>query len=377
MDTFSGLSPLVCRELAYRCYGDEDNMPEAMDALAESVSAGDFTPWLLTKNGEPFDYSFMRISQYGRAVEGEACPGFSELLDAFYSKKDRAESLRRKGRDLAHTVRTARNRTARKLDARRQELAKTAGREELRRNADLITANIYRMKKGDGTLVCEDFYTDGSPQTEIGLDPLKTPQQNAAALYREYNKLKTAESCLGNLIKENEKQLDYLNSVLDEIDRAESEKDLADIRRELNASGIIKKRRQGGKQEKFRPQGPLRFLSSDGFEILVGRSNAMNDELTVRTARRTDYWLHAQKIHGSHVLIRCSDEMPPERTIGEAAGLAVYYSQARAGGKAAVDYCMARFVKKPSGALPGFVVYTDYKTVVAEGNEALVEKLKA
>lgn len=377
MDTFSGLSPLVCRELAYRCYGAEDNMPEAMDALGESVSAGDFIPWLLTKNGEPFDYSFMRISQYGRTVEGETCPSFSELLDEFYAKKDKAESLRRKGRDLSHTVRTARDRTARKLDARRQELLKTAGREELRRKADLITANMYRMKKGDGTLLCEDFYADGSPETEIGLDPLKTPQQNAAALYREYNKLKTAESCLGELIGENEKQLYYLNSVLDEIERAESDKDLADIRRELNTAGVIKKQQRGGKQDKSKPQGPLRFVSSDGLEILVGRSNAMNDELTLRTARRTDYWLHTQKIHGSHVIIRCDGEMPPERTIGEAAGLAIYYSQARSSGKAAVDYCMARFVKKPSGALPGFVIYTDYKTVMAEGNEALAEKLKA
>lgn len=190
MDTFSGLSPLVCRELVYRCYGAEDNMPEAMDALQESVAAGDFTPWLLTKNGDPFDFSFMRISQYGRAMEGECSPSFSELLDVFYAKKDRAESLRRKGRDLSHTVRTARDRTARKLDTRRQELAKTAGREEVRHNADLITANMYRVKKGDVTLTCEDFYAEGSPVTEIRLDPLKTPQQNAAAFYREYNKLK-------------------------------------------------------------------------------------------------------------------------------------------------------------------------------------------
>lgn len=377
MDTFSGLSPLVCRELSYRCYGDTENMPEAMEALSESVTAGDFTPYMLSRNGEPFDYSFMRVSQYGRAAEGEEYRSFSELLDAFYSKKDRAESLRRKGRDLSHSVRTARDRTARKLDARRQELDKTAGREELRRSADLITANMYRMKKGNTVLTCDDFYTDGSPRTDIRLDPLKTPQQNAAAMYREYNKLKTAEGCLGELIAENEKQLDYLNSVLDEIERAESEKDLADIRRELNDAGVIKKQRKGGKPDRSKPQGPSRFVSSDGFEILVGRSNSMNDELTAKTARRTDYWLHAQKIHGSHVIIRCNDEIPPERTIEEAAGLAAYYSQARAAGRAAVDYCMAKYVKKPSGAMPGFVIYTDYKTVIAEGNEALAEKLKA
>jgi len=376
MDTFSGLSPLVCRELAYRCYGDGENMPEAMDALAESVEAGDFTPWLLTRDGIPFDYSFMRISQYGKSAEGETYPGFSALLDAFYAKKDKAESLKRKGRDLTHTVRTARDRTARKLDARRQELDRTAGREALRRSADLLTANLYRAKKGDSVLTCEDFYAEGSPEITLRLDPLKTPQQNAAALYKEYNKMKTAESCLIGLIAENEKQLDYLNSVLDEIDRAESEKDLADIRRELTDAGVLKKQR-GGKPDKSRPQGPLRFLSSDGFEILVGRSNAMNDELTTRTARRTDYWLHAQKIHGSHVIVRCQDETPPQRTLEEAAGLAVYYSQARGAGKAPVDYCPVRQVKKPSGAMPGFVIYTEYKTLVAQGDEPLSQRLKA
>jgi predicted ribosome quality control (RQC) complex YloA/Tae2 family protein len=375
MDIFSGLSPLICRELAYRCYGDEDNMPEAMDALAESAAAGDFTPYMLTRDGEPLDFSFMRISQYGKAAQGQEFPDFSSMLDEFYSKRDKAESLRRRGRDLAHSVRTARDRTARKLEARRSELQKTAGREKKRHAADLITANMYRMKKGDEKLVCEDFYAEGSPETTIALDPLKTPQQNAASLYREYNKLKTAESCLGQLIAENEKQLDYLNSVLDEIERAESEKDLADIRRELTDTGFIKRPR-GGKPDRSKAQGPMSFVSSDGLEILVGRSNAMNDELTFKTARRTDYWLHAQKIHGSHVIIRCEGLEPPERTIEEAAGLAVYYSQSRAAGRAAVDYTMARNIKKPSGAMPGFVIYNDYRTIFAQGDEKLAEKLK-
>lgn len=374
MDTFSGLSPLVCRELAYRCCGG-DNMPEAMDALCESVEAGDFTPYMLTKDGQPLDYSFMRVSQYGKAAEGREFPDFSSMLDEFYSRRDRAESLRRRGRDLSHSVRTARDRTARKLAARKDELAKTRGREEKRRAADLITANMYRLKKGDSELECEDFYAEDAPAVKIALDPLKTPQQNAAALYREYNKLKTAEGFLGGLIAENEKQLDYLNSVLEEIDRAESEKDLSDIRRELTDTGFIKKPR-GAKPDRAKPQGPLSFVSSDGLEILVGRSNAMNDELTTKTARRTDIWLHAQKIHGSHVIVRCEGTEPPQRTIEEAAGLAVFYSHARASGRAAVDYTMVRSVKKPSGAMPGFVVYSDYSTIFAEGDEKLAEKLK-
>jgi len=376
MGAFSGLSPLVARELDYRCHGDAESMPEAMEALYESVMAGDFTPYLLTKDGQPADFSFMRISQYGQAAEGEEYPDFSSLLDAYYSKRDRAESMRRRGRDLSRSVRTARDRTARKLDARRQELAKTAGRDDIKHAAELITANMYRMKKGDPVLDCEDFYAEGCPAVKIALDPLKTPQQNAASMYKEYAKLKTAEGYLNGLIAENEKQLDYLGSVLDEIDRAESEKDLSDIRRELNATGFIRKT-AGGRAEKAKPQGPLRFTSSDGLTILVGRSNAMNDELTGKTARRTDLWLHAQKIHGSHVIVCCEGAEPPRRTVEEAAGLAVYYSQARQAGRASVDYTMVKNVKKPSGAMPGFVIYSEYKTILADGGDKLAERLKS
>lgn len=375
MDSFSGLSPLVARELAFRCREDAASMPPAMEALAETVEAGDYLPFMLLKDGLPADYSFMAISQYGDAMTGESFSDFSALLDNYYAKKDKAESIRRRSRDLSHSVRTARDRTARKLEARRGELLKTQGREEIRKNAELITANLYRMKKGESVLVCEDYYAEGAPEITIKLDPLKTPQQNSAAMYKEYNKLKTAVTYLEGLIAENEKQLDYLSSVLDEIERAESEKDLADIRRELTQTGFLRKPK-GAKPDKSKPQGPLRFRSSEGYEILVGRNNAMNDELTTKTARRTDYWLHTQKIHGSHVIIRCEGETPPEKTLEEAASLAAYYSQARGGGKVAVDCTMARNLKKPSGAMPGFVIYNEYTTIMTQSDEELAEKLK-
>ena len=177
------------------------------------------------------------------------------------------------------------------------------------------------------------------------------------------------------LIAEGEKQSAYLATVLDEIERAESERDLADIRRELVATGYLKNR-QGGKTDRTKPQAPLRFLSTDGFEILVGRSNTQNDELTFKLARRTDVWLHTQRIHGSHVILRCDGVEPPQQTIKEAASLAAYYSQGRAAGKVAVDYTQVRHVKKPSGAMPGAVIYTDFATVLAEADEGLTEKLK-
>lgn len=375
MNSFSALSPLICRELAYRCNNDYVNLPDACDALCEAVAAGELAPWLISIDGKPKDFSFMAISQYGPAAQLERYDSFSEMLDAFYTRRDRAEQQRRRSHDLIKTVRTLRDRQQRKLAAQCEELRRTEGREDIRHQAELVTANIYRLRRGDRSLECEDYYDPACPVVHIELDPLKTPQQNAAALYKEYNKLKAAEQHLTVLTREGERQLDYLNSVLDELERAETDRDLSDIRRELTETGYIRARK-GGKAERVKPQSPLKFVSDDGFEILAGRSNAQNDELTLKLARRTDYWLHTQRVHGSHVIIRCEGEEPPPRTLEQAAGIAAYYSQARGAGKVQVDYTMVRNVRKPSGALPGKVVYTDHKTMLAESDGALAERLK-
>ena len=375
MEYFSGLSPLISRELVYRCHGQTEFLPEAMDALKESVVKSEFEPVILMREGNPFDFSYMRISQYGETMELAEYSSFSELLDAFFSQKDHAESMRRKSRDLLHKTKSARDRTQRKLNARRQEMEKADDREHIRKEADLITANIYKLKKGMASFSCEDFYEPDCPERVILLDPLKTPQQNAAQKYKEYNKLKNAREHLTKLIEENTAQLDYLNSVMDEIERAESERDLAEIRRELITTGYLRTKKNVRK-EKVRAQGPLSFQSDDGFRILVGRNNAMNDDLSIRKARRTDYWLHTKSVHGSHVIIVCDDQTPPARTIEQAAAIAAYYSQARAGGKTPVDFTMVRNLKKPSGAMPGFVIYHVYETILAEPDEQLVMRLK-
>ncbi|MBR6270813.1 MAG: DUF814 domain-containing protein, partial [Lachnospiraceae bacterium] len=207
------------------------------------------------------------------------------------------------------------------------------------------------------------------------LDPLKSPQQNAASLFREYTKQKTARGHLIHQIQEGEQRLDYLNSVLTFIEEAESEKDLSDLRQELVETGVIRADNRRRK-EKRRQQAPLSFRSEDGFEILVGRNNLQNDELTTKIGRRTDYWLHAQHIHGSHVLIRCEGTPPSETAIEQAAVIAAYYSHARGSGKMPVDYTMLRHVRKPVGAMPGNVLYTDYSTIIVESDETLVRRLQ-
>ena len=375
LSRFSGLSPLICRELAFRSRGDVELLMDNALALRESVAAGELVPTLVSLGGEARDFSFMAINQYGPETQIERFEDFSALLDAFYARRDREESRRRRSRELLRAVRSAHERLERKLAVQRKELAETAGREEVRRRAELITANIYRLRKGQSELRCENYFEEGCPEIRIELDPLKTPQQNAAALYKDFSRKKAAEEHLQLLIAEGERQSEYLSAVLDEIARAETERDLNDIRRELTETGFVKKQR-AGKGERAKPQAPLRFLSTDGYEILVGRSNIQNDELTFKTARRTDLWLHVQKLHGSHVILRTDGLEPPERTIEEAASLAAYYSQGREAGKVSVDITQVRNVRKPSGALPGAVIYTDYRSVQAEPSEELAEKLK-
>lgn len=375
MDSFSALSPLVARELAHRAGGDYTCLADVCDALCESVAANELIPWLIRLNGAARDYSFMPIKQYGAAAQLERFDSFSSLLDEFYLNRDRAEQQRRRSHDLTKTVRTLRDRLTRKLAAQQEELKRTDGREDVRKNAELVTANIYRIKRGDSKLECEDYYLPDAPTVTIALDPLKTPQQNVTAMFKEYNKLKTAREHLTVLIAEGERQLDYLNSVLDEIEHAESERDISDIRRELVATGYIR-RTKGGKPERVKAQAPRKFLTDDGFEVLVGRSNAQNDELTTKLARRTDMWLHTQRVHGSHVIVRCEGEELPPRTLEQAAAIAVYYSQGRTAGKVQVDYTMVRNVRKPSGALPGKVLYTEYKTLLAQADEELVKRLR-
>ena len=374
LGSFSGLSPLVCRELAYRCSGSFETLPQLLDAFVDSVKAGDMRPYILWDGDKPSDFSFMKIGQYGEAMSCREEEGFSQLLDSFYSRRERAEQQRRRSHQLYKTVRTMRDRLQRKLAGQSEELRRTENRDQVRKMAELVTANIYRIKRGDRVLKCQDYYDPDCGEIEIALDPLKTPQQNAAAMFREYNKLKGARSHLTGLIAQGETQLDYLNSVLEMLSLSESEKDISDIRRELEETGYIR-RQSGGKQSRIKAQAPLRFVTDDGFEVLAGRSNIQNDQLTTKLCRRTDYWFHTQKVHGSHVILRCSDREPTPLAISQAAAIAAYYSQGRDGGKIAVDYTMLRFVRKPAGALPGKVIYTDYKTVMTQADEELVKRL--
>ncbi|WP_277117662.1 NFACT RNA binding domain-containing protein [Clostridium phoceensis] len=388
LDTFGGLSPLICRELAFRAGGATDarlhqmgeggrsRLLDELEGLLRSVQENSFTPVMLEKEGHPSDFTFQPISQYGPAVSCVPFPSFSALLDRFYEQRENQERVRQRGQDLIRSVTNARDRAARKIGLQEQELAATRDRERLRQFGDIITSNLHAMEKGMSRLTAADFYDPECPQIHIPLDPLLTPQQNAAKYYKEYNKAKTAESILTLQLEKGRRDLDYLNSVLEAIALAEGERDLQEIRQELTDTGYLRRPSKARDRGKRVASKPMEFRSSSGLRISVGKNNTQNDLLTTKQAFKSDLWFHTQKIHGSHVILWTEGGQPDLTSIQEAAQLAAWFSQGRANGKVAVDYTPVKYVKKPGSARPGMVVYTTYETAYVAPDGELARRLR-
>ena len=382
VDHVAGISPLIARELAFDFCGETDADVLTLDRarLAEALTQPSLLqarqPTLLLCGGRPKDFTYCPIRQYSAYMTARTMPSFSALLDAFYTETEQRERMLQKSQSLRRTVTNLLERTRRKLAAQRKEREASLDRETLRRRGDIVTANLHAMTRGMTVLRAEDFYQEDMPEIEIPLRPELSPQQNAARFYKEYTKAKHAEKILAEQIARGEIEEEYLGAVLDELNRAESERDLAEIRAELEAGGYVRSadRRRQQKQPASRP---MRFRSSDGFEILVGRNNRQNDQLSLKTARRDDLWLHIQKFHGTHVIICCAGAPVPDGTITEAAMLAAWYSQAREGQNVPVDVTQVRNLRKPNGAKPGMVVYDRYRTVIVTPDAALCERLRA
>ena len=388
LDTFGGLSPLICRELAFRAGGATDarlhqmgeggrsRLLDELEGLLRSVQENSFTPVMLEKEGHPSDFTFQPISQYGPAVSCVPFPSFSALLDRFYEQRENQERVHQRGQDLIRSVTNARDRAARKIGLQEQELAATRDRERLRQFGDIITSNLHAMEKGMSRLTAADFYDPECPQIHIPLDPLLTPQQNAAKYYKEYNKAKTAESILTLQLEKGRRDLDYLNSVLEAIALAEGERDLQEIRQELTDTGYLRRPSKARDRGKRVASKPMEFRSSSGLRISVGKNNTQNDLLTTKQAFKSDLWFHTQKIHGSHVILWTEGGQPDLTSIQEAAQLAAWFSQGRESGKVAVDYTPVKYVKKPGSARPGMVVYTTYETAYVAPDGELARRLR-
>ena len=388
LDTYFGLSPLVARELVFQAAGDsgkrvyelteaqETALWQAVLSLRQRVEDGDFQPICLYRDGKPAEFSYLPIRQYGDLMENREMESFSALMDVFYESREREERTRQRGQDLIRSVTSARDRCRRKLAQQRQEYAKCQDRDQLRISGELITANLYRMERGQTKLTAENYYDPDCREITIPLDPLLTPQQNAAKYYKRYTKARTAEKYLTEQMALAERDEAYLESVLEELRQAETEQDFLDIRAELRENGFLKR---SGKEKKElkRATKPREFRTSGGWRVLVGRNNRQNDQLTTKTADYRDLWLHTQKIHGSHVILCCQGQAVPEEDLLQAARLAAYFSQAKDSANVPVDCAAVRYVKKPAGARPGMVTYTNARTLYVTPEEAEVKALSA
>lgn len=380
--TVNGLSPLVARELTFRACGSTDApvtghtaaLWSAFAAWRDTVNEKRFTPAMLKRSGVPMDFTYLHAGQYGGAAEEETYTSFSRLLDDFYEKREQAERVKQKGQDLVKTASNGAARLRRKIAAQEQELAESKNRDKWRVYGELITANLYRMERGMSRLTAQNYYDPDCADVDIPLDVRLSPQENAAKYFKKYTKAKTAEKYITAQLEKARVELTYLESVLQELTLAESEQDFNDIRAELTDGGYL---RAKGRKQPQRPSKPREFRSTAGLRILVGRNNRQNDRLTAKDAEKWDIWLHTQGIHGSHVILCTGGAQPDEQSLLEAASLAAYFSQAQNSTKVPVDFTQVKYVKKPAGSPPGFVNYTNYKTILADPSEELVKRLAA
>lgn len=382
-----GISPVFAREAVYyACRGAEvvkselseaqrDRLAFYLNRVREDLKNG--TPKItmaLDLNGAPKDFSFVEIHQYGAAMLTKPYETPSKLLDDFYSQRDQIARMKQRSNDLLKLIINRTERTQRKLEAQRQELAECGERETLKIYGDLLNSNLYRLEKGMESVVLENFYDNNAALVKIKLDPSLTPSQNAQKYYNEYRKAATAEKMLTGLIEQAEEELVYLDSVFDEVTRTTGESELLEMREELIDGGYLRNyHRKNLKQ--LKPKPPLKFRSSDGFMILCGRNNKQNDRLSMKEARNYDIWLHTHNIPGSHVIIVTNGEKVPDRTVEEAAVIAAYHSKAQNSVQVPVDYTEIRNVHKPNGAKPGMVIFENYQTAYIKPDQELVEKL--
>lgn len=380
----AGVGPVVCREAAFRALGETrllaSELPSeqraalagAIEAIRADYEAGGRPFAVHRPDGTPVEFSFTPLTQYGESCTLTGYPAFSELLESYYSSKDRAERLRQKSRDLLKAVKNMHERALRKQTARREELAQSEASGQLRLYGELLQANLWAVQKGMRSVTVANYYDGG--ELTIPLDVRLGPSQNAQKYFKEYKKKQTAAKMLTRLLEEGEREIAYLETVLYEVESAPGEQALSEIRAELKEQGYLKYYKARDKKQK--PADFYRYRSSDGFLILVGRNNLQNEKLTLHTARGRDLWFHTKNAPGSHTVVMSEGREIPGATKNEAAQLAVLHSSQAQGAKVAVDYTEVKNIRKTGDLKPGMVLYEHYETAYITPEPGLAERLR-
>lgn len=384
---YTGISPIAASEICYRANVNGSTPVEALTGiqkevifnefakLVEDIKANRFYPESITnEKGKTIDFSPIEMSQFN-GFEIKKYTSISELIESFYANRDFAYRIGQKTQDLRKLITQNIERCIRKKDIQMQTLRSIKNRDELRLKGELLTANIYSIKKGMTTVELPNYYSENQELVAIELDSNKTPSENAQKYYKAYNKAKRTFEALKDQIKSNDEELAYLESVLTSVNNCTDEQDVKEIRRELREEGYVKKvKNQKDKSKKH--SVPLHFISQDGFDIYVGKNNIQNDELTLKFARPRDIWMHTKNIPGSHVIIVANGQTIPDTTLNEGAMLSAFYSKAKNSSKVPVDYTEKKNVKKPNGSKPGFVIYETNKTAYITTSEEEIKKIR-
>ena len=384
---YTGISPIAASEICYRANVNGSTPVEALTdiqkeivfnkfaELVEDIKANRFYPERKKKKkGKTIDFSPIEMTQFN-GLEIKKYTSISELIESFYANRDFAYRIGQKTQDLRKLITQNIERCIRKKDIQMQTLRSIKNRDELRLKGELLTANIYSIKKGMTTVELPNYYSENQELVAIELDSNKTPSENAQKYYKAYNKAKRTFEALKDQIKSNDEELAYLESVLTSVNNCTDEQDVKEIRRELREEGYVKKvKNQKDKSKKH--SVPLHFISQDGFDIYVGKNNIQNDELTLKFARPRDIWMHTKNIPGSHVIIVANGQTIPDTTLNEGAMLSAFYSKAKNSSKVPVDYTEKKNVKKPNGSKPGFVIYETNKTAYITTSEEEIKKIR-
>ena len=375
--TLTGLSPVMAEEICFRASIDGNDAAQSLDGPActhlyhtfqrimEQIREEDFTPTIVYRGDEPVEYGVLPFQQYGSEYHFETFETVSEMLESYYASRDTITRIRQKSADLRRIVQTALERNRKKLILQEKQMKDTQKKDKYKVYGELINTYGYGLPEGSRSFQALNYYTN--EEITIPLDPTLTPQENSKKYFERYGKLKRTEEALTGQIADTQSEIEHLESISNAQDIALEESDLSQIKDELTEYGYIKKHYSGKKGAKMQAKSkPFHYLSSDGYDIYVGKNNYQNDELTFKLATGNDWWFHAKKMPGSHVVVKTKDGTLPDRTFEEAGSLAAYYSKGKTAPKVEIDYLQKKNVKKPAGAKPGFVVYyTNYSLMAS------------
>ena len=383
--SLTGISPLLASEMCFRSnlspeLSAEDLNQEQMQALFTAFSGirtqileKAYAPQIIYREKEPVEYSVLPLMQFGSDYHAEISDSVSAMLYTYYAAKEVLTRIRQKSSDLRRIVQTALERNQKKFALQKKQMKDTAKKDKYKVYGELINTYGYGLSEGCKSFEALNYYTNET--ITIPLDPTLSPQQNAKKYFDRYNKLKRTEEALTLQIQDTESEIAHLESIRTSLDIALEETDLAQIKEELVEYGYIKKHDFSKKRTAAQKSKPFHYLSSDGYDIYVGKNNYQNEELTFKFATGNDWWFHAKGMPGSHVIVKSRNEELPDRVFEEAGKLAAYYSKGRTAPKVEIDYIQKKHIKKPNGAKPGFVVYYTNYSLMAEPDISRLQEL--